>query len=344
MTVNTMRLGTYPAVLAALALVFLVSCGPPPRSTEPDNLVWPLPPDLPKIRYIQSIYKEDDIGRVYSLKEKLFGKEYADKMGRPYGVSVRGGHILVSDIALRRVLIFDLETKRLRVLGEEGALTTPASAVADRTGTTYVADAGGAKVVVYGPDGAYRTAFGLKGGRPVAVAIDQERKQLYVVDREGHRVAVYSLDGARLFEFGGRGNGDGKFNIPLDIAVGADGKIFVLDSGNFRVQAFTPEGRFLSKFGSVGDRPGTFANPKGLALDSDGHIYVTDAAFSNIQIFDAEGNVLLFIGQLGPQPGNFHLPAGISIDEHDRIYVADQLNARIQVFQYLKEPLAERVP
>ncbi len=333
---NTTRLSTYPSVAAALALMFLASCGPPPRSPEPDNLFWPLPPDPPKIKYIQSIYTEDDIGRVYSLKEKLFGKEYADNMARPYGVRTRHGNLLVSDIALRRVLIFDLVKKRLRVLGEEGALVTPASAVADRSGTVYVADTGGARVAVYGPEGVYRTAFILKGSKPVAVALNEALGRLYAVDREGHRVVVLGLDGTRLFEFGERGSADGKFNIPLDITVGANGDVYVLDAGNFRVQIFTAEGRFLSKFGAVGDRPGMFANPKGIALDSEGHIYVTDAAFSNVQIFDPQGNVLLFIGQLGPQPGYFHLPAGIAIDENDRIYVADQLNGRIQVFQYLK--------
>lgn len=334
----------FPAVLVALALLYGGACGPPPRAPEPGNLVWPLPPDAPRIKYIQSIYTEDDIGRVYSLKEKLFGKEYADAMDRPYGVGVRHGKLLIADIALRRALVFDLVAKRLSVLGEEGALVTPASAIPDRTGAVYVADAGGGKVAVYGSDGAYRTAFILKGGRPVAVALNEAAQRLYVVDREAHRVVAFGLDGAKLFEFGERGNADGKFNIPLGIAVGADGSVYVLDAGNFRVQIFTPDGLFRSKFGQVGDRPGMFGNPKGIALDSEGHIYVTDAAFSNVQIFDAQGNVLLFFGQLGPRPGNFHLPAGISIDEQDRIYVADQLNARIQVFQYLKDPARGRTP
>ena len=335
MIANTTRLSTYASIAAAIALLFLASCGPP-RSTEPDNLFWPLPPDPPRIKYIQSIYNEDDIDRVYSLKEKLFGKEYADAMSRPYGVHTRYGKMLVSDIALRRVLIFDLVSKRLRVLGEEGALITPSSAAADRSGTIYVADPGGTKVAVYNTDGSYRTAYILKGNRPVAVALNEALGRLYAVDRDSHRVVAFGLDGTFHFEFGGRGSADGKFNIPLDITVGPNGDVYVLDAGNFRVQIFSADGRFLSKFGAVGDRPGMFANPKGIALDSEGHIYVTDAAFSNVQIFDREGNVLLFIGQLGPRPGQFHLLAGISIDENDRIYVADQLNGRIQVFQYLK--------
>ena len=336
MIANTTRLSTYPSVVAVLALFFLAACAPPLRSPEPDNLFWPMPPDPPKIKYIQSIYDEDDIGRVYSLKERLFGKEYDDNMARPYGVHERRGQLMVSDISLRRVLIYDLVNKRLRVLGEEGALYTPASAVADQSGTVYVADAGGSKIAVYGPDGAYRTAFILKGSKPVALSLNDALGRLYAADRDGHRIMAFGLDGTLLFEFGERGSSDGKFNIPIDLAIDASGNVYVLDAGNFRVQIFTADGKFLSKFGSVGDRPGMFANPKGIALDSERHIYVTDAAFSNVQIFDSQGNILLFVGQLGSRPGDFHLPAGISIDEHDRIYIADQLNRRIQVFQYLK--------
>jgi len=344
MIANTTRLSTYTTAAAALALMCVASCGPTPRSPEPDNLFWPMPPDPPKIKYIQSIYTEDDIGRVYTLKEKLFGKDYVDNMARPYGVRARHGKFVVSDIGLRRVLVFDLEKKRLRVLGEEGSLVTPASAAVDRSGTVYVADTGGAKITAYGPDGVYRTAFILKGSRPVAVALNEDLGRLYVVDRDGHRVVVFKLDGTHLFEFGGRGSSDGKLNIPIDVAVGAGGTVYVLDGGNFRVQRFTADGAFLSKFGAVGDRPGLFANPKGIALDSQGHIYVTDAAFSNVQIFDPQGNILLFIGQLGPRPGYFHLPGGIAIDENDRIYVADQLNGRIQVFQYLKTQGSTSIP
>jgi DNA-binding beta-propeller fold protein YncE len=336
MIVNTTRLSAYASVVVALALMFLASCGPPPRPPEPTDLFWPLPPDLPKIQYVKSIYNEDDIGRVYTLKEKLFGKDYLDSLTRPYGVHTRRGIMLVSDISRRRVLLFDLVNKRLRVLGDDGAITTPASAATDLSGTIYVADTGGSKIAVYGPDGAYRTAYIFKGSRLVSVALNEALGRVYAVDREGHRVVAFGLDGRHHFEFGGRGSADGKFNYPLDITVAANGDVYVLDAGNFRVQIFSAEGRFLSKFGSVGDRPGMFANPKGIAVDSEGHIYVTDAAFSNLQIFDREGNVLLFIGQLGPRRGDFHLPGGVSIDENDRIYVADQMNGRVQVFQYLK--------
>lgn len=325
------------SILLIILSVYMYGCGPVPRPPEPDNLYWPLPPDPPRVKYLRSIYSEDDIGRVYSLKERLFGKDYFDQLARPYGVYARYGKIAVADIVLKRVLLFDLDEKKLIAIGEEGGMNTPSSAVFDREGTVYVADGRAGKVIVYDNSGRYRTAFSFKDGRPVAVALDEQLSRLYVADAAGHRVVAFSLDGKRLFEFGGHGKEEGRLHLPLDITVDRQGMIYVLDVRNFRVQIFDSTGRYVSSFGSVGDSPGFFANPKGIGTDSEGHIYVTDAAFSNFQIFDRSGSPLMFIGGLGPRPGEMHLPAGISIDENDRIYVADQLNARIQVFQYIRQ-------
>lgn len=317
-------------------LLAISACATPHRRPEPDNLSWPLPPDKPRIKYVQSIYNDDDIGHVYSLKEKLFGKAYIDTMARPYGVFARRGRVYVTDIVAMRVMVYDLALKHAASVGDERAIRVPSSVVAGSSGVMYVADAAQAKIGVYDPQGQYRTAFLLQHARPVALALNEHLGRLYVVDRNGHKVVVLNLDGTVLFEFGAHGTEDGQFNMPLDLTVDGSGRVYVLDSGNFRVQIFDANGKFLHKFGAVGDRPGFFANPKGIAVDSDEHIYVTDAAFSNFQIFDQEGNVLLFIGALGSGPGDLSLPAGISIDESDRIYVADQLNRRLAVFQYLK--------
>lgn len=336
MTFSAMPIQIRGLFAACAAAVLISACAQPPPRLEPDNLVWPLPPAQPRIKYVRSIYTEDDIGREYTFLEKLFGKDYFDGLVRPYGVNAGGGRIYVSDLMLRRVLVFDLAAKRLSNVGQEGGFQVPAAAVPDASGNIYVADSGGGKIAVYDSRGVYRTAYALDGGKPVGLAVNNALGRLYVVDRAGHRVVVLGLDGSRLFQIGGRGAGEGTFNIPLDIAIDRQGTVHVLDSGNFRVQSFTADGAFLSAFGTVGDVPGMFANPKGIAVDSDGHLYVTDAAFSNIQIFDRQGNILLHIGEAGILPGFLQLPGGISIDEEDRIYVADQLNARIQVFQYLK--------
>lgn len=327
-----------PVLFSVAIATVLSSCATDVRRAEPDNLTWPLPPNPPRIKYLQSIYSEDDIGRDYSLKERLFGVSYVAFISRPYGVFARNGRIYETDLALKAVFLFDLTSKRLSILGGEGAMQIPSAVVSDKSGVVYVADAGNSRISLYDAQGVYRTAYLLDGSRPVALALDETRGRLYVADRQNHTIIVLGLDGKLLFSFGGPGEGDGQFNIPLGIAQDPAGTLWILDSGNFRVQRFDPEGTFLSRFGTVGDRPGMFANPKGIATDSDGHIYVTDAAFNNFQIFDAEGRILLYVGGLGPLPGQFHLPGGIAIDESDRIYIADQFNRRIEVFQYLKAP------
>ena len=318
-------------------ILFSAACSSAVRRSEPTDLVWPPPPSQPRIKYIQSIYTEDDIGRTYSLKETLFGKDYDDTLKRPYSVFASRGSILITDIGAKFVQVLDLAAKRMSVVGGDGSLRYPVAAVSDASGAIYVADVGNAKVMVYDGNGRYRTSYAVDNGKPVALAINERLGTLYVVDRQQHRVIALDKQGQQLFTFGSFGDSNGNFNVPLAIAIGADDKLYVLDSGNFRVQVFDARGAYLFKFGSVGDRAGLFANPKGVALDSAGHIYVTDAAFSNFQIFDQQGNVLLYVGSMGPAPGQMHLPGGIAIDDQDRIYVADQLNRRIEVFQYLKD-------
>lgn len=326
--------------LSLIACLFVAAaCGPVQRRPEPDNLYWPLPPDQPRIKYLQSIYTEDDIGRVYSFFEKLFGKEYDDRLVRPYGVYARGNLLYVTDLMKRAILVFDMTAKKLSVVGGDGSIVSPAAAVRDAAGNVYVADSGSDRVFVYDAAGSYRSAYVIENSKPVALALNDALGRLYVVDRKAHRVVVLALDGEKLFSFGSQGRDDGQFNIPLGIAGDRKGDVYVLDTGNFRVQHFDPDGKFLSKFGAVGDRAGMLSNPKGIALDSDDHIYVTDAAFNNFQIFDQEGRILLAVGRLGETPGFLYLPGGIAIDDQDRIYVADQLNGRIQVFQYLKYPV-----
>jgi DNA-binding beta-propeller fold protein YncE len=327
---------SYRAVFILLLLV--TACGPEIRRNEPGNLYWPSPPEPPRIHYIQSIYSEDDIGRVYSIKEKLFGKDYIDSITRPYGVYARRGKLYVTDLVMKSVVVFDFAEKRLSSIGAGGAFQNPSSVVSDAAGNLYVSDAGQGKITVFDARGSSRVVLPLVGSKPVALAINEALGRLYVVDRNNHEVLVLGLNGKKLFKFGGFGDADGKFNLPLSIVLDRAGTVYVLDGGNFRVQIFDAEGKFISKFGTVGDHQGTFANPKGIAVDSEGHIYVTDAAFSNFQIFDQQGNALLFVGGLGPNPGYFHLPGGITIDENDRIYVADQFNKRVQVFQYLPAP------
>lgn len=332
-----------------VVLVLLSACASTPKKEV--DLVWPLPPETPRIKFIKSLSSSRDVrptSFTSRIKSTVIGEESTAVLGKPYAVHAdRKGRVLVADAAWRKVLVFDEAGKDFFILGLDGpgTLTNPRGVTTDAEGRIYVSDVTQNRVVVYDAKGEYIVAMGLRGqlDKPVGLAVNDALKRVYVVSTgstttQTHKVSVFDPQGTLLFEFGGRGIDDGKFNFPTNIAVDASGKVYVMDSFNFRVQVFDADGKFLSKFGGIGTGFGQFSKPKGIGVDSEGHIYVSDAAFNNVQIFDQEGRLLLFFGEFGSRRGQFWLPAGLSVDGQDRIYVVDQYNKRINIFQYLRAP------
>lgn len=304
------------------------------------SLVWPLPPERPRVKFVDMILGSVDVrtdpnsGRIRSF---LFGEERDVRFFKPYFVTARGNVMYVTDIGM--VHVYDFDEEEYRTIGS-GVLHNPTGLALAPDGTLYVGDSGLRRVVVFAPSGKVVRSFGDEElfGSIGGLAYDPARERLYVVDSKFHDIKVFSPDGRLIEVMGTRGGGPVEFNFPYDVALDPDGTLFVVDSNNFRIQVISPEGKLIGKFGGLGDQPGTFSRPKGIALDSEGHIYVVDGAFGNFQIFSRDGVVLMPVGTLGGVPGQFILPVGIHIDENDRIYVVDQLNARVQIFQYLKYP------
>lgn len=331
---------------ALLALGGCASTDPKPQGPEetPD-LVWPLPPEQPRVRYIGSYRFQKDVedglnkGRVL---DSLLGREEGTGEGlrKPLGVYAdKDGRIFVADTGWGKVVVFDVPNKSFAFWGTrgKGSLSKPIAITSDSAGHVYVTDVLQRRVVVFDKDGNYFSAMGKSGEleAPTGIALDEARKRIYVVDTKRHDIAVFDFDGNLVSTIGERGNGLGQFNFPTHLAVDGQGKIYVSDSMNFRVQILDPDGTPLKSFGKNGQNLGDLSRAKGIAVDSEGHVYVVDAAFNNFQIFDQEGKLLLYVGSLGREPGQFWLPAGAYIDGRDRIYVADQYNFRVQVFQYL---------
>ena len=344
------------ALMAAAGLMAVAGCAAPtaPERREPPNLVWPLPPEQPRIRFIGEFrYQRDaeegrDTGG--SIADILLGRRDDDRgdaqLNKPYGVHAdRNGRIYVTDTGYGKLVLFDTKNKKFDIWGLQGngQLAKPIGVTSDSQGRVYVSDALQRRIVVFDRDGKFLNAFGGKEelGRPAGIALDEEAGRLYVVDIKKHNIAVFDPAGTRIDTIGERGVGPGQFNFPTNIAMDRQGRLYVADSGNFRIQVLEPDGTFISTFGQVGDSLGSFARPKGIGVDSEGNVYVVDAAFNNIQIFNQEGTLLLHVGSIGRDPGQFWLPAGMYIDESDRLYVVDQYNFRIQVFQFLGGQTAE---
>ena len=338
--------GVFSTIVASVCVVgvlMLVGCSTGPVEKEEVDLVWPAPPEQPRIRYITSYSGQLDFSDTSSFKAALLGVDQTGlKLMKPYGVTVSrdGKKMYVTDTRLHALVVFDFEKKSARPFKTDaiGGLTTPLEVRIDSRDRIFVTDSAAGRVNIYSPDG--KTLFTLGDGeglqRPTGLAIDEKRDRIYVSDTPSHRILIYTLDGEFVSEMGERGSDPGEINFPISLTLDKEGNLYVVDSGNFRVQAFSPDGEFLRSVGKLGDTFGSLARPKGIALDSEGHLYVLDAAFNNFQIFNKDGALMLFVGALGRRPGMFWLPTGIFIDEQDKIYVADSINGRIQVFQYLK--------
>lgn len=338
------KLGVLASFAASLFLSY--ACMSAPEHTPQPEILWPKPPDEPKIKWVRGLRSELEIKEA-STQEKILDAFLGEQrrgfaLMKPYGVFSANGAIYVAEMLGGVVAVFDMKAKNFYFIGSDkgpGKLARPTGIAADREGRVYVTDSGQNRVIVFEKGGKYLLSFGTakQFSKPSGIAINDHEGRVYVADQKNHKIYVFSKNGNFLFEIGKEGEKDGEFNAPTHIFVDNKNKLYVTDSLNFRIQIFDSNGKFISKFGQIGDGLGMFARPRGVAVDSEGNIYVVDAAFANVQIFDQKGNVLLFFGGSGWTPGKFLFPAGISIDEDDRIYVSDEFNKRINIFQYMGE-------
>jgi DNA-binding beta-propeller fold protein YncE len=355
------RPDTWGVVLSGLLVATLVGPGlsaEKPQSTadkSPAQVVWPAPPDEPRIRYLSTFSGADDVGAVRkaktaSLKEALLGKNRAASDTRnpkafikPFGVAVDGfGRFIVSDTAQAAVFVMDADRHTFTAIGEhtrQAPFRVPVGVAVDGANNIYVGDSGLAQVLIFGPDLALKRTIGRQSElkAPSGLAVDDSRGRLYVVDARRHVLVVYELATGRLLRtVGRRGAGPGEFNFPTAVAVGPNGRVYVTDTMNYRVEVFDADLTFVSTFGTLGVRPGQFRRPKGIAVDGDNVVYVVDSDFNNFQMFTSDGETLMWVGELGERPGQMQLPAGIAVDRtRRRIFVTEQVNQRIQVFERL---------
>ncbi len=324
---------------------FLVSCSPQPSDTtkkfsEP-MIMWPSPPEPPRIKYLMSIERPKDLGignSFFNSLKRLFLGRSQERIVKPYGVvSDEDGRIIVADPGIHMVHLFYPQKNRYIRIPKDFSerIESPIGVASDGVNRIYVTDSMSKVLKVYDMKGVLLSKIDKVFQRPTGIAVDSQTGRIYVVDTLLHKVFIFDRNGKQLGSFGKRGSNDGEFNYPTNIFINKDGLVYVSDSMNFRVQVFDRDGRFITRFGHHGDGSGDFSSLKGIAVDSEGNIYVVDALFDAVQIFDKNGRFLLSFGSSGKGPGQFWLPTGIFIDNKDRIYVADSYNSRVQVFQFL---------
>jgi len=333
-----------------MGFVCLAGCAKPAGPLFQDGLgstVWPKPPDRARIRYIGQLSGEQSLNRGRTAWESLGrvfrGPEPVVGFTTPVGVSALGDRVVVADSQAPAAYFLNLTTRAFVPVRQAGgsALAWPMDVEITNDGVA-VADGKRAEILLFGPDGAYRSSIG-RGSlqRPASLAWDGAAGRLFVVDAAAHGVVAFDATGRELWRRTARGTGPGQFNFPAGIAFKTGVGIVVADSMNARVQILSESGDPIAAFGRKGDAAGNFSLPRDVAIDSQNHIYVLDSQFENVQIFDTSGALLMAFGQEGGGAGEFQLPAGITIDNQDRIWIADAYNRRVQVFQYLAEPTHE---
>ena len=325
--------------------------------TPDPAIVWPNPPDAPRVRFVGQLQSSDDLGQakrfIDAWNELLYGPVEPARLITPYAVAVdAGGHrVAVADTNGACVHVFDLgrrEYERIEDYGRKspdgqntGGSPVPHEGrvpvgVAWANDVLCVADSKLGCVALVEPDGSSRLIGTDILQRPAGVAFDPTSEQIFVCDTGMHCVFVFDLAGRLIRRFGQRGSGPGEFNFPTHLACGPQGVVVVADTLNFRIQRFAGDGTPRGMFGSKGDATGDFALPKGVAIAADGTLWVVDAQFENVQAFTSEGDLLLAFGGEGHGPGEFWLPAGICIDRQQRMWIADSYNRRVQVFELLE--------
>ena len=151
-----------------------------------------------------------------------------------------------------------------------------------------------------------RQAFGLLAGVLGLALIGLVVYLLYVLSPTS-----FTLEGGKsaagikpVLTITGPGKGEQpRFNRPMGVAYGKEGRIYVADTGNNRVCVFDSEGKFLFEFGGFGvgkPLPGVKATwkegllnfPVGIDTDEQGNVYVADFRNDQVQVFDSEGKFL----------------------------------------------------
>ncbi len=155
-------------------------------------------------------------------------------LGRPIAVTMdeASGQLLVADALYDRIVAFNNLGRPLSVIKPQRVRAI--AATAQGPDGIYLVDRLTRQVVVLGPDGAYRYAFGAGTlADPNAIAVDRGNL-VFVGDNFDQTVKVYR-SGRLVATAGGAGAAPGRFNGIAGLAVDG-GLLYVADSLNARVQ------------------------------------------------------------------------------------------------------------
>ena len=215
-------------------------------------------------------------------------------------------------------------------------LLMPSDVAIGSDGQTYVVDSGNHQIAVFDAAGTRITSLGMMGGEdgqllhPLGIGLS-ERGEVWVADRGNERVVMFDVKARPRAAFELEADGEGI--VPVDIAVGPNGReLFITSNNTHQVVVFSNKGEFLRAWGGEGEGDGQFIFPATIEIDAAGNVYVVDVINARVQKFDSAGNHLLTIGKRGGKAGTFYRPKGVAVDDAGNIYVSDSFLGVVQVF------------
>jgi sugar lactone lactonase YvrE len=241
------------------------------------------------------LYIVDKSGRIQRFGERgqleIVIRTPRINRGKPTGLGIdRQGRVLVADTHYARVLIYSADLELVKEFGSQGSkaghflFVTDVCQAAD--GRLFVTDYGDtvARVQIFDEAGGHLKSFGTFGTRagefqrPMALSIDEKRKELFVADAVNHRIQVFDLDGQFKRILGSLGSLPGELKYPYDVTVDKRGRLWIAEFGNHRLQVISSEsGKSLGMIGRAGRRMGELAFPWGVCLSSDGRFFFLDS-------------------------------------------------------------------
>jgi DNA-binding beta-propeller fold protein YncE len=323
----------------AVLSVLIAGCSSAPTIEDPGTVFYPGPPDPPRIQFLTRITSEEDIGAERDrLMEFITGKrERKMVVARPWDIDHTLGKLYVSDKTFRRILIINLEARRMEFVDHRtsGVLLNPGGLFIDAAGYKYIADRDRHEVLVFDQMDRFVRAYSAGSEfQPTDVVTFDDR--IHVADISTESIIIFDRTSGEVIDtIGKRGADDGTFRMPTHLTIDDDGNLFVTDFLNFRVQKFDADGNYIRTIGEPGDFPGAMPRPKGIDVDRDGHLYAIDSAFEIVQIFDIEtGKALMPFGKFGSLSGGTWLPAGVHVDYDNLEYFSEYVDPNFRA-EYL---------
>ncbi len=322
-----------------------------PEDSAPETeLVWPGPPETPRLAYAGELVGEENFrtiegerdGAALRILRWIAGigrdKDVRELIRPQSGMVDNAGRILVTDAGREAVVVFDEAAGMLSFWpeAERGrSFLSPVGIAADGAGGFLVADADIGYVLRLTADGVPAGSMGQgELGRPTGLCRSDYSAEIFVADSAAHDIKVFDDTGRLLRSIGGRGIEPGQFNGPTHLSCSGD-RLYVTDTLNARVQVLSFAGEPQSSIGQRGLFVGNLVRPKGVVTDRDGHVYVVESYYDHMLVFSEAGELLLPIGGSGNGAGQFFLPAGAWTDDGSRLFVADMFNGRVVVLDYL---------